>query len=65
MPIRAWAWIYERKFISSWKIGMKWLMHMKPHDGPSHGYLKHFAREGFVLTHHGVWEQVALKKIQK
>ena len=28
----------------------KWLMHMRPHGGPSHGYLKCFTREELCVN---------------
>lgn len=29
---------------------MKWLMHMSPHGGPTHGYLKCYAYEEFRVN---------------
>ena len=58
-PTRARAWTYERKLRPSWNFGRKWLMHMRPHGRPTHGYMIRSMCEEFVLTHHGVWEYIS------
>ena len=41
---------HKRKFRLSWKIGRKWLVHMRPHGGHIHGYTKCYAFEEFCVN---------------
>ena len=34
-------------------------MHMRPHGGPTHGYMNALCVRNFMLTRHVVWEQAA------
>lgn len=49
-PTTTQAQTHERKIKSSWKIGRKWHMDMKPHGGHVHGYMKCFACEEFCIN---------------
>ena len=47
---RARAWTYVKRITPSWKTGRKKLAHMRPHNGPTHGYMKCFAYEEFYVN---------------